>query len=120
MAILSLGGMCGIRDAGCRESGAEGLLLRIEFVFHFNKKCGSAHKWVETQYEDLRMNRKANKPANFRQKDGSLKPAVSPDKLGQPYKVPDSVIRVSRAVTSGSILVRPSCGLPCCLAGVWL
>ena len=90
-------------DKGCGMPGewSGRLAPAFEFIFHFNKKCGSAHKWVETQYES--SNRKICQH-NFRQKDGSLKPAESPDKLGQPYKVPDSVLRISRASTSGSIL----------------
>ena len=65
-----------------------------EFVFHFTKATASANKWIETQGRDEGGHR-------FRQKDGSLKPATSPDKIGQPFKVPDSVIRVGREASRG-------------------
>jgi len=106
-------------DKGCGMPGewSGRLAPSHEFVFHFNKKCGSANKWVETQYGDLTQERieHTKKSSNFRQKDGSLKPAVSPDKFGQAYKIPDSVIRVSRAVTSGTILVNHPAVFPVAL-----
>jgi DNA modification methylase len=95
-------------DKGCGMPGewSGRLAPAHEFIFHFNKRCGSANKWVETKYDELTPERieHAKKSSNFRQKDGTLKHAESPDKFGQPYKIPDSVIRVSRAVTAGSIL----------------
>ncbi len=65
-----------------------------EFIFHLTKATASANKWVETQGRDEGGHR-------FRQKDGSLKPATSPDKIGQPFKVPDSVVRVGRESARG-------------------
>ncbi len=65
-----------------------------EFVFHFTRSTATANKWVETQGRDEGGHR-------FRQKDGSLKAATSPDKIGQPFKVPDSVIRVGREASRG-------------------
>ena len=65
-----------------------------EFVFHFTKSTTSANKWIETQGRDEGGHR-------FRQRDGSLKPATSPEKIGQPFKVPDSVIRVGRESARG-------------------
>ena len=61
-----------------------------EFIFHFNKVSGgSARKWQEskTQYK---------KNHTFRQKDGTLKQATSPKKIGQPFRIPDSVIRITK------------------------
>jgi len=65
-----------------------------EFVFHFTRSTASANKWIETQGRDEGGHR-------FRQRDGSLKPATSPDKIGQPFKVPDSVVRVGREASRG-------------------
>lgn len=97
-------------DKGCALPGEWNGRLgpAHEFLFHFNKKSGSANKWVETKYADISPERleHAKKSSRYRQKDGSLKPATSPDKYGQPYKIPDSVIRISRAVTAGSILAE--------------
>lgn len=62
-----------------------------EFVFHFRRGGDSANKHVRTKTE------KNGKRYTFRQKDGSLKGATSPDKIGQPWKIPDSVIRISPA-----------------------
>lgn len=73
-----------------------------EFVFHFNKKCGSANKWIDTNYSD----RDTVHNKTFRKKDGSLKPAVSPDKFGQLTKVPDSVIHIIKASTAGTIVAN--------------
>ncbi|MEW5804686.1 MAG: DNA modification methylase [bacterium] len=96
-------------DKGCGMPGEWNGRLgpAHEFVFHFNKKCGPANKWIETQYADMDPERleATKKSSRYRQKDGSLKPAESPDKYGQPFKIPDSVIRISRAVTAGTILV---------------
>ena len=57
-----------------------------EFVFHFNRENSQANKWVAT-------NTATNTNKRFRQKDGSLRQATSPDKIGQDFKIPDSVIR---------------------------
>jgi DNA modification methylase len=66
-----------------------------EFVFHFNQRGQLINKWVAT---------KENMPASrgFRKADGSIKLPYSPDKAQQPYKVPDSIIRINRAC-SGEI-----------------
>jgi DNA modification methylase len=63
-----------------------------EYIFHFNKEKGTMNKWLETTTTDIGSIRN-----RFRAKDGSHKAATSPDKIGQAYKVPDSVIRISRA-----------------------
>lgn len=64
-----------------------------EFIFHFNQKKRNAKKWVKT---------KGLQGANwFRKADGSLKEASSKEKQEQSYKIPDSVLRISREVTRG-------------------
>lgn len=67
-----------------------------EFVFHFNQKTKQPNKWIETLGRDDPWGNRG-----FRQKDGTLKPPTSPDKFGQPYKVPDSVIRINRELSRG-------------------
>jgi DNA modification methylase len=69
-----------------------------EWVFHFSQKHSGANKWIETTGESLKRGTKGKR---FRQKDGSLKELGSPDTIGQPYKIPDSVIRVRREMVRG-------------------
>jgi DNA modification methylase len=69
-----------------------------EFVFHFSIGHKSANKWIKTSGESARRGASGKR---FRQKDGSLNEVTSPDKIGQPYKVPDSVIRVGREMARG-------------------
>ncbi len=68
-----------------------------EYVFHFRKAKRSAQKWMES------IGGHPHSRHTFRQKNGSVREATSPDKIGQAYKVPDSVIRVSRASTSHDV-----------------
>lgn len=69
-----------------------------EFVFHFNQKSEQANKWIETTGESLK---RGSSGKRFRQKDGSLKELSSPDTIGQPFKIPDSVIRINREMSRG-------------------
>jgi len=69
-----------------------------EFVFHFSKGRVSANKWIETTGESAKRGASGKR---FRQKDGSLAEITSPDKVGQPFKVPDSVIRINREMARG-------------------
>ena len=69
-----------------------------EFVFHFNNQAGSINKWVETTGESLKRGAGGKR---FRQKDGSLNELTSPDKIGQLFKIPDSVIRINREMARG-------------------
>lgn len=69
-----------------------------EFVFHFSKGHVSANKWIETSGESAKRGASGKR---FRQKDGSMKEVYSKDKIGQPYKIPDSVIRVTREMARG-------------------
>ncbi len=68
-----------------------------EFLFHFNLECDSANKWIDCLEETRKHGREKNIAKRFRQKDGSLAPATSPDRFGQSTKIPDSVFRIERA-----------------------
>ena len=64
-----------------------------EFIFHFSKGGNKpANKWVDKKPEYIKERSSGNQ---FRQKDGSTKPATSPKASMQPTKVADSVIRVT-------------------------
>lgn len=69
-----------------------------EFVFHFNQKRKYPNKWIETLEESQkpRIHKKA-----LRNPDNSVDTVNSPDKFGQLYKIPDSVIRVNREAARG-------------------
>jgi DNA modification methylase len=60
-----------------------------EWVFHFNKNSKTPNKFIRTQDRRLSGN-------GLRSADGTIKPKSSPDLCGQPYKIPDSVIRINR------------------------
>ena len=60
-----------------------------EYVLHFNKQAMPPNKWVRTT--DSQTIGK-----NMRGKDGVVKPKSSPELVGQPWKIADSVIRVNR------------------------
>lgn len=65
-----------------------------EFVFHFNNKAGTVRKWQESITDPVKAKKKISH--TFRQRDGSLRSATSPDKIGQASRIPDSVIRVTK------------------------
>lgn len=67
-----------------------------EFVFHFNRAATALQKWVLTQ------ERKAS-GTGLRRADGSMSGISSPESAGQPYKVPDSVIRIPPQQARGGI-----------------
>lgn len=69
-----------------------------EFLFHFNNRRKYPNKWIETQEESRAY--RAHRTA-LRREDGVVPEAASPDKYGQPYKIPDSVIRVNREAARG-------------------
>ena len=75
-----------------------------EFLFHFNRQAGVVNKWVATHTVGA-----ASKSHTFRQPDGSLRGATSPDAIGQPFKVPDSIVRVTKETnnTTGHPAVYP-------------
>src|SRR5260221_8342448 len=66
-----------------------------EWVFHFNKQRNLANKWIPTiEGSTPRLN------GRFRQVDGTLRRENSSEKFGQPYKTPESVIRIRPAITT--------------------
>jgi DNA modification methylase len=58
-----------------------------EFIFHFNKEAKRPEKFVRTKSAG-----KAH--GSFTQKDGSRKPMTHNGQQLQPYKIPDSVVRM--------------------------
>jgi DNA modification methylase len=58
-----------------------------EWVFHFNHRPCEVNKWIRTI--DRLMT-----GTGLRRTDGSMSGVSSPDKVGQPFKIPDSVIRM--------------------------
>ena len=60
-----------------------------EYVFHFNREAKQARKWIPT-------NQRPASGTGLRHTDGTTRGVSSPDKCGQPFKIPDSVIRVYR------------------------
>ena len=69
-----------------------------EWVFHFSNGRESANKWIKTTGESAKRGAAGKR---FRQKDGTLNELTSPDKIGQPFKIPDSVIRITREMARG-------------------
>jgi DNA modification methylase len=63
-----------------------------EWVFHFNRQSVQPNKWIPT-------NRRPASGTGLRHKDGKMRGLSSPDKCGQPFKIPDSVIRQYREMT---------------------
>jgi DNA modification methylase len=76
-----------------------------EFIFHFNARATKATKTKATKTKATKTKATKTKlgprPIGFR-KEGGSKPASSPGKLDQPFKIPDSVIRVNRSPVDGS------------------
>jgi DNA modification methylase len=67
-----------------------------EFIFHFNRRPVELNKWVRTK--DRMM-----AGTGLRRADGSMSGVSSPDKVGQAYKIPDSVIRMPPHQLRGGI-----------------
>ena len=65
-----------------------------EWIFHFNKDRGKINKWVPT-------NMRGPTKKCLRMRDGSIQKLTSPGKCGQPFKIPDSVVRVYREMRRG-------------------
>lgn len=64
-----------------------------EFIFHFNQERNCPNKWIRTK--EASQHKRTNKKA-FRDPNGIVHKATSLEKIGQLFKVPDSVIRVNR------------------------
>lgn len=60
-----------------------------EWVFHFNQVARQPNKWLRTQ-------QRTASGTGLRRADGETSGISSPDKCGQPFKIPDSVIRIYR------------------------
>lgn len=73
----------------------------FELVFHFNKKSIKPNKWIETKAESQAAKGKGG-TVGFRKEGGSVQ-CYSPDSIGQPFKIPDSVIRVNRNSQDGKL-----------------
>jgi len=71
-----------------------------ECLFHFNREGCQINKWVETN-GSAQARARSGMGAAFRNPDGSLRFASSPELIGQPFKIPDSVIRIYRDLTRG-------------------
>ena len=72
------------------------LPIAHEWVFQFNRASIKPNKWVRSK--DRKIPGKG-----IRQADGSLKGVTSPGLVGQPYKMPDSVIRLPPHQSRGGI-----------------
>jgi len=83
--------------AGMMGDWAGRLAPSHEWVFHFNRSARHPSKWVATKKESRVRNRDGT--WGQRQKDGTVKLIYSPTKCGGAWKIPDSVIRVSRNAT---------------------
>lgn len=64
-----------------------------EFVFHFNRQLHYPNKWFKTKEASQRPR---SKYTALRDPNGVVPLSDSPQKYGQLYKVPDSVIRITR------------------------
>lgn len=73
----------------------------FEFVWHFNKQTMRPVKWIETK-EESRAAKGKGGTVGFRKEGGSVE-CYSPDKIGQDFKIPDSVIRVNRNSQDGRL-----------------
>ena len=60
-----------------------------EYIFHFNRVSIQPNKWIPTTG-------RGPSGTGLRSADGECKGISSPDKCGQPFKIPDSVVRVYR------------------------
>lgn len=67
-----------------------------EWIFHFNKSPRPVNKWIKTQERRL-------SGTGLRKPDGKMSGISSPEKCGQPFKVPDSVIRTPPHQMRGGI-----------------
>ncbi len=73
----------------------------FEFVWHFNKNSVRPTKWIATK-EESRAAKGKGGTVGFRKEGGSAE-CYSPDKIGQDFKIPDSVIRVNRNSQDGRL-----------------
>lgn len=69
-----------------------------EFVFHFNRRSRKPNKIVETKEESRKPRVQRG---TLRDRDGTVPTSSSPHLYGQEYKIPDSVIRITRESSRG-------------------
>jgi DNA modification methylase len=72
------------------------LPLSHEWVFQFNRNARKPNKWIRSKDRTI-------PGRGIRQADGSLKNVTSTSLVGQPYKMPDSVIRLPPHQLRGGI-----------------
>jgi DNA modification methylase len=65
-----------------------------ELIFHFNKKARKVNKI--TPAKQAHFSNKMPGDSLLREKDGTKHEIDSPEKVGQPYRIPDNVIRLRR------------------------
>jgi DNA modification methylase len=65
-----------------------------EFVFHFNQRLNYPNKWINT------TGKKGGSASGLR-RDNVVEKINSPGKVGQPFKIPDSVVRINRECARG-------------------
>jgi DNA modification methylase len=71
------------------------LAFAHEFLFHFNRYNNKPNKWIATKYTEQSKTREQK--TALRETHGNVDCVVqvhSPDKFGQAYRIPDSVIRL--------------------------
>jgi len=61
----------------------------FEFIFHYNKKAIKINKWIKTQ--QLKIGKHG-----LRAKNDKLRKITTSKKYGDPFKIPNSVIRINR------------------------
>jgi DNA modification methylase len=80
-----------------------------EYLFHFNRQSRQPHKWIKAKGEK-------RGGTGLRGKDSKTRALSSPHKCGQPFKIPDSVVRVYREMSRQAVLndhpARFPIGLP--------
>lgn len=65
------------------------LFTSHEFIFHFNQSRNEANKWVETSGRKQYV-------YGYRRPNGKHEKIFSPDKVGQPFRVPASIISIHK------------------------
>jgi DNA modification methylase len=69
-----------------------------EFFFHFSFGRQSANKWIEKNDNSIK---RGPVKTGLRNKDGSFNKLSSPEKLDQPFKIPESVVRIRKELARG-------------------
>jgi DNA modification methylase len=72
----------------------------FEFIFHFNRAAIKLNKCIKTKPDTVKRGRKSKNGKGLRGTDGVVRGISSPSKVGQKYKIPDSVLRITRNMSS--------------------